>query len=72
MKSEKKIEVVKSDVAEKEQPIQKEQKLVWREDKPPVFHVVKGHLKKIDNNYVYFEGPKGEIILPHSKIEEIK
>lgn len=50
-----------------------QQKLVWREDMPPIIHVVRGRTIKIDENFTYFEGEKkGLLILPNHKVEEIK
>lgn len=50
-----------------------QQKLVWREDTPPIIHVVRGRTVKIDENFTYFEGEKkGLLIIPNHKVEEIK
>ena len=74
-KEEKKVEIVKEEsrvgVPPKEIPLQK---LVWRETPEPKIHVVRGHVVKLDNNFLHFKGLEKEslLIIPIKKIEEIK
>jgi len=72
---EKKIIKEESTVKEqipKDSPIQK---LVWKEEPIPIIHIVKGHVVKINEDFLYFKGEdttKGILVIPIRKVEEIK